>query len=216
MQHKVRVLRRHRPADIPRRLRHTQHVRRARRAVHPARQPGRRREVPVEHAAIHGRVGGRALFYAWALEQDRTDGFSKHEFAAQDVLVPWHLRATGIAESQRHLKLQQQQQQQQEKHPTQPKAAESDRPLAVVDSGGGGGGGLVGALAHGTFDAAKQSVVFQRYCHVYREGELRELVEALNGVDTPPWVRVVEEYPDTGNWCLIAEKVAEMPGCHFG
>jgi hypothetical protein len=31
------------------------------------------------------------LFYAWALDQ--AAGFSGHEFAAQDVLVPFHLRA---------------------------------------------------------------------------------------------------------------------------
>ena len=38
------------------------------------------------------RVGGVALFYAWALEQE-SGGVSGHRFAAQDVLVPFHKRA---------------------------------------------------------------------------------------------------------------------------
>ncbi|GBG30794.1 Alkylated DNA repair protein alkB-like 8 [Hondaea fermentalgiana] len=36
------------------------------------------------------RVGGRALFYAWAQEQD--EGVSGHRFSEADVFVPWHLR----------------------------------------------------------------------------------------------------------------------------
>jgi len=43
--------------------------------------------------------------------------------------------------------------------------------------------------------------VLQRYCHVYCEGELRALVAAT------PGCRVVDEYYDTGNWCVVAEKV---------
>ena len=28
-------------------------------------------------------------------------------------------------------------------------------------------------------------------------------------------VRIIDEYHDTGNWCLIAEKTAEMPDVSF-
>ena len=38
------------------------------------------------------RVGGQALFYAWAYEQKKDQTKSGHKFAAQDVLVPWHLK----------------------------------------------------------------------------------------------------------------------------
>jgi alkylated DNA repair protein alkB family protein 8 len=47
------------------------------------------------------KVGGRALFYAWALEQnlsegaDKDTGVSGHDFAAPDVLVPFHLKMKG-------------------------------------------------------------------------------------------------------------------------
>eukprot|EP00051_Salpingoeca_urceolata_P014997 m.191832 g.191832 ORF g.191832 m.191832 type:complete len:589 (-) comp18254_c3_seq4:39-1805(-) len=44
--------------------------------------------------------------------------------------------------------------------------------------------------------------VYYRYCHVYRRGELEELVHRL------PGVRVVQTYFDSSNWCVIAEKQA--------
>jgi hypothetical protein len=47
----------------------------------------------------------------------------------------------------------------------------------------------------------KQSVVYQRYCHVYREGELRALFEGL------ATAVVVEDYYDAGNWCIRAQRV---------
>ena len=58
------------------------------------------------------RVGGEALFYAWALEQDEAPpdqtlatteagekhaGRSGHRFDGKDVLVPFHLRVNGKA-----------------------------------------------------------------------------------------------------------------------
>ena len=38
--------------------------------------------------------------------------------------------------------------------------------------------------------------VFQRYCHVYKEGELEALFEPLR-----EWCRVDRVYYDCGNWC---------------
>ena len=66
---------------------------------------------------------------------------------------------------------------------------------------------LAGAAAtHGEVDEAKGAVVFQRYCHVFREGELEALFAPLGA-----WVAVTERFYDTGNWCVVAEKTAEMP-----
>ncbi len=42
---------------------------------------------------------------------------------------------------------------------------------------------------------------FQRYYHVFRQGELSELVRKL------PRVNVREEYYDHDNWCVLAEKL---------
>ena len=52
----------------------------------------------------------------------------------------------------------------------------------------------------GVFDASKRAVVFQRYCHVYRKGELRRIIDAVGGAS------VVEQYYDTGNWCVHVVK----------
>ena len=41
-----------------------------------------------------------------------------------------------------------------------------------------------------------------RYCHVFRRGEVEELVvQAGNGA-------VVDSYYDTSNWCVVAERTA--------
>lgn len=47
---------------------------------------------------------------------------------------------------------------------------------------------------------ASGSVVYQRYCHVYAEGELEELVKQVHGL------RLVESYYDRSNWCIVAQK----------
>ncbi len=40
-----------------------------------------------------------------------------------------------------------------------------------------------------------------RYCHVYREGELEEMIGSVRGM------RVVRGYYEASNWCVVAEKV---------
>ena len=42
-------------------------------------------------------------------------------------------------------------------------------------------------------------MVHQRYCHVYREGELRALAESVGAT-------VLQEYCDTGNHCVLVRK----------
>lgn len=44
------------------------------------------------------------------------------------------------------------------------------------------------------------SVVYQRYCHVYVEGELEGLIDRVEGL------RLVESYYDRSNWCVVAER----------
>ena len=50
------------------------------------------------------------------------------------------------------------------------------------------------------FDPSKRAVVFQRYCHVYRAGELRTLIESVGGA------AILDEYDDTGNHCILVQK----------
>jgi hypothetical protein len=56
---------------------------------------------------------------------------------------------------------------------------------------------------HAKADKAKRWVVYQRYCHVYKRGELEALVAQVPGV-----VVVATEY-SRSNWCLRLERVAE-------
>eukprot|EP00955_Chlamydomonas_euryale_P100943 365313-Chlamydomonas_euryale.AAC.44 len=51
-------------------------------------------------------------------------------------------------------------------------------------------------------DEAKNSVVFQRYYHLFEREELVSLVEAL------PGARVVDCFHDKSNWCIIFERIA--------
>lgn len=48
--------------------------------------------------------------------------------------------------------------------------------------------------------AGSGSVVYQRYCHVYVEGELDALVEKVEGL------MLIESYYDRSNWCVLAER----------
>ena len=103
------------------------------------------------------RVGGVALFYAWALEQE-TGGVSGHRFESQDVLVPFHKRAETKTKKNK-----------------ESKESESGNENDV---------------------STTEARVFQRYCHVYKEGELEALFDPLR-----EWCRVDRVYYDCGNWC---------------
>jgi alkylated DNA repair protein alkB family protein 8 len=43
--------------------------------------------------------------------------------------------------------------------------------------------------------------VFQRYYHVFEEGELEHLVSRVEGL------RLLHSYYDQGNWCILAQKL---------
>ncbi|CAL0315519.1 unnamed protein product [Lupinus luteus] len=59
------------------------------------------------------------------------------------------------------------------------------------------------ALANGlaTRDDKKGAVVYNRYYHVFSEGELERLVSGINNA------RFVDRFFDKSNWCIILEKV---------
>ena len=116
------------------------------------------------------RVGGQALFYAWALEQE-SGGVSGHRFAAQDVLVPFHKRA----ETKK------------KKAPRTEKRFAAKTDDAAADAK---------AAEESESGVSTEARVFQRYCHVYKEGELEALFEPLR-----EWCRVDRVYYDCGNWC---------------
>ena len=51
------------------------------------------------------------------------------------------------------------------------------------------------------FDERKGLVVFQRYCHLYRQGELEDLASRINGVE------ICESGYESGNYFVILKVV---------
>lgn len=54
----------------------------------------------------------------------------------------------------------------------------------------------------GRIDSDKSTVVFDRYYHLFRAGELEDLVAAV------PGVRLAESFYDRDNWCAVLEKLS--------
>jgi alkylated DNA repair protein alkB family protein 8 len=51
-------------------------------------------------------------------------------------------------------------------------------------------------------DSGKQAVVYQRYYHLFEEGELPRLVGQVEGVV------LRDAFYDASNWCVVFERVA--------
>jgi alkylated DNA repair protein alkB family protein 8 len=98
---------------------------------------------------------------------------SRRTFDKQDVFVPWNLQSRFI-------------------QPSASAGTDSSGTEAVMDP-------LV--AAGGEIDATKGMVVFQRYCHMYKEGELEGLVKQL-GIPA----EVIRVWWEKDNWCLLVKK----------
>ena len=107
-----------------------------------------------------------------------------------DYLVPWHVpfhRAGTLVKQV----AQQEKQQQQSKG-------------GLQEAAGAGTAGATTAAAGGAprVDAAKGAVVYQRYYHLFEEGELQGLVAQVEGVG------LVDAFYDRSNWCAVFGKDA--------
>lgn len=157
-----------------------------------------RRVQALREAARLLRPNGELLVYCWSFEQDERSR-SRHRFAGQDVLVPWHYRT-----------------------PTVRKSARGGQATGNASRVGDTAEGFGALTATASSDATSQSpatseapaatanggneswtdtpTVRQRYCHVYRDGELQELLAEV------PELEMQDCYFDTGNWCAIARR----------
>jgi hypothetical protein len=121
------------------------------------------------------RPGGRAMLQAWALEQEDT---SRRKFHEQNVLVPWQL--------QQHFSLK-------------------SSPSSSSDSSSTSG--VSPAVVSTQLPHEKESktgtsqVTYQRFCHVYCEGELENLLSRV------PNCRLIESGYDRSNWFICFEKI---------
>lgn len=126
------------------------------------------------------RVGGMINIQAWAIEQQEN---SRRRFAAPDVFVPFN---------------------------AQPKYL--DKVDSFGENGKSAGNNSVDgekgksvaemyseAYTNADFDEKKGLVVFQRYCHLYRKGEMEEIVDQIVGA------KLVGSGYESGNHFVILE-----------
>jgi alkylated DNA repair protein alkB family protein 8 len=97
---------------------------------------------------------------------------SRHRFDTQDVMIPWHHRTFGIKKE----------------HWLQ------SPPVAQL--------GRENSPSHGIVNTDKMAIEYRRYCHVFKRGELEDLIR---GVD--PNVLVDESFMENGNWCVQCTKM---------
>jgi alkylated DNA repair protein alkB family protein 8 len=128
------------------------------------------------------RVGGRGIIYAWAHEQMKGSR-RRFEEGRQDFMVPWNLDkrfafATGAGND----------------------AAEAEEGQTAPSEDGEAGSDDSSGEASST--KAPERVVVQRYCHMFKQGELESLVELAGGA------QVEESYYDESNWAVVLRRVS--------
>ena len=128
----------------------------------------------LEELARVVKVGGLINVQAWALEQEED---SKRKFHGADVLVPFNAQ------------------------PKYLQASESKKEISANNNQAVNGKGVAQMLSESfdgaDFDNKKNLVIFQRYCHMYRRGELEELVAEI------PNLQLVESAYEKGNHVVL-------------
>ena len=155
-----------------------------------------RRVAALREAMRVLRKDGLLLVYAWAQEQEQT-GVSRHVFDAPDVLVAWHHKGVLPAAKKKKGRGGGGNNQVDDEEDQEASEAERERARVAADI-------LDQGPSHGRIDEEKNAVVYQRYCHVYHEGELESLFrdERLASI-----AMVEEVWLDTGNWCVRARRI---------
>lgn len=133
----------------------------------------------IEELARVVRVGGMINIQAWAMEQDES---SRRRFAGADVFVPFNAQPKYLDKVS-----------QEREQTSGPKINTNDnKSVAEMYSE---------AYEKADFDERKGLVVFQRYCHLYRKGEMEEIIDSINAV------RLVQAGYESGNHFVILEVV---------
>jgi len=165
-----------------------------------------RRVKALNEVARLLRVGGRALVYVWAVEQQKDNIKSKYLRSSKTSTstdyqleispnagevpdLPVHVNGTAFKAQDMlvpwHLK----------KMPDTVEQGCQEHNVLTADSS-------VAATA----DEAKNPQVLHRYYHTFVDGELRQLCELIAGID------VVDSYYDQGNWCVIIQRTMGIEG----
>jgi len=124
------------------------------------------------------KVGGLINIQAWAIEQEEG---SKRKFAATDVFVPFNAQPKYLAKID----------------------GQQENATDIVDGAQNASKGVAQIYSEayeGTeYDERKGLVVFQRYCHLYREGELEELAADVDNIE------LVSSGFESGNFFIIVK-----------
>ena len=163
-----------------------------------------RRKQAVKECCSKLRVGGKALFYAWAMEQGKLwfccllcgtklflilkntklknnlekGGLSGHVFEKQDLFVPFHWRQDFWQKSE-----------------------VEGGSKATLEGANAEIQKTVKRAKHGVQNLEKRAIVFQRFCHVYKKGEIEELAKCLDGFE------VAESWYDSGNHAMVVKRI---------
>ena len=150
--------------------------------------------------------------YAWALEQEDN---ARRKFEEQDCFVPWHLssrfreealterKLAGDSNTQDGAEADESEKKQANESAVPGMKSTSDNDAAQLTMGvkDRDCGDRSSEKHHEVYDPVRRAMVFQRYCHVYMEGELEELAAKV------PFAAVVDCFYDHANWCIRLKKL---------
>lgn len=161
-----------------------------------------RRLAALSEVARLLRVGGQAVIYVWAVEQEKDNVKSKYlrhskasssRDSALGILptaeevpnLPVHVNGTAFKAQDMlvpwHLK----------------------KNTSVAEQGNQEHNSSTAETADET-NEAKNLQILHRYYHTFVDGELQHLCELVAGV------HVVKSYYDQGNWCVIIERTTDV------
>lgn len=162
------------------------------------------------------KMGGRALIYVWAMEQEYNKQKSKY---LKERTTGASVERSGELKTEENMFNQQEEHDRkirsdmkctEEQNVTQPRihihtnrTAFLSQDLLVpwhfkctADKNKGARSGST----KGPLENTSQGPVFHRYYHVFQQGELEEMCCCVTGV------KVLRSYHDQGNWCVELEK----------
>ena len=128
--------------------------------------------------------------YAWALEQE--DGKTgSRKFIQQDCFVPWNLPLRYV-------------------HKQTEKTKEGEGEAEGEGEGAERKRETVDPLEGLKVDQETHSVTLQRFCHVFRQGELESLFLDVSR-ESQTHIEILESYFDMSNWCILVRKASSVP-----
>jgi alkylated DNA repair protein alkB family protein 8 len=138
--------------------------------MHHLSTPQRRKRC-IEELARIVKPGGLVNVQAWAMDQEED---SRRRFAANDVFVPFNAQ------------------------PKYLQIGDQTRDDSMLSEGTSTAQMYANAL-NAEYDDKKGLVVFKRYCHLYRLGELDQIASQV------PGTQVIESGFESGNYYIIFE-----------